>query len=107
MNTYVQNVYNVQLCFNSYIFTSVSSAALAAVVVGELDATVCAPWVTGIGKTLVDVSLTAFPYVTRRADAVVASDLIHTLPVVETLGLLGNRVGKWAAIVDVDLAVNT
>lgn len=87
--------------------TCVSGATLAAVVVGELDAAVCAPRVTWVGKTLVDVSLAALPYVSRRADAVVASDSIHTLPFVETLWLLGDRVSERVAVVDVDLAMNT
>lgn len=89
------------------LLTCVSRATLAAVVVGELDAAVRAPRVTGVGKTLIDISLTALPDVSRGADAVVASDSIHTLPFVETLGLFGDWVGERVAVVDVDLAVHT
>lgn len=87
--------------------TCVSGAAVAAVAVGELDAAVRPPRVTGVGETLVDVSLAALPYVPRRADAVVAPHSIHTLALVETLGLVGDRVGEWVAVVHVDLTVHT
>lgn len=66
-----------------------------------------APGVTGVGETLVDVSFAALPYVSCRAGAVVASDSIHTLPFVETLGLFGDWVGERVAVVNVDLTVNT
>lgn len=87
--------------------TCVSCATLAAVVVGELDAAVRAPRVTGVGQTLIDISLAALPHVPCGADAVVASDSIHTLAFIETLGLFGDRVGEGVAVVDVDLTVHT
>lgn len=65
------------------------------------------PRVTWVGETLVDVSLAALAYVSRRADAVVAPHAIHTLALVETLGLFGDRVGERVAVVDVDLTVHT
>lgn len=89
------------------LITCVSGATLAAVVVGELDAAVRAPRVTGVGEALVDVSLAALPYVSCRADAVVASDSIHALPFVETLGLFGDWVGERVAVIDVYLTVHT
>lgn len=88
------------------MFTCVSGATLAAVVVGELDAAVRAPRVTGVGQTLVDVSLAALPYVSRGADAVVASDPIHTPAFVEALWLSGDRVGERVAVVDINLTVH-
>lgn len=87
--------------------TCVSSATLAAVVVGQLDAAVSASGVTGVGQTLVDVSFTSFPDISRGAEAVVASNSIHTLPFVETLGLLGHKVNEWGAVVNVDFTVNS
>lgn len=87
--------------------TCVSGATLAAVVVGELDAAVRPPRITGVGQALVDVSLAALPHVSCRADAVIASDSIHTLALVETLWLLGDGVGGRVAVVDIDLAVHT
>lgn len=89
------------------LFTCVSSATLAAVVVGELDAAVRAPRVTWVGETLIDVSLAALPHISCRADAVVASDSIHALPFVETLGLFSDRVGERVAVVNVDFTVHT
>lgn len=87
-------------------FTCVSGATLAAVVVGELDAAVCASRVAGVGETLVDVPLAALPHVACGADAVVAAHAIHTLPFVEALGLFGDGIHERVAVVDVDLAVN-
>lgn len=89
------------------LFTCISSATFAAVVVGQLDAAVCALWVTGVGKTLVHISFTALPNISRGAYAVVASNSIHTLSFVEALGLFGYMVDKWVAVVNVDLTVNT
>lgn len=85
----------------------VSGATLAAVVVGQLDAAVCASWVTGVGQTLVDISFTALPDISRRAYAVVASNSIHTFSFVKALGLFGNKVDKWVAVVNVDLTMDT
>lgn len=87
--------------------TCVSSATLAAVVVGELDAAVRAPRVTWVGQALIDVSLAALPHISCRAGAVVASHSIHTRPFVETLGLFGDWVDERVAVVDVDLTVHT
>lgn len=89
------------------VFTCVSSATLAAVVIGQLDAAVGASRVTGVRQTLIDVSFTALPNVSRRADAVVPSDSVHTLSFVEALGLFGHKIDKWVAVIDVDLTVNT
>lgn len=66
-----------------------------------------APRVAGVGETLVDIALAALPHVSCGTGAVVASHSIHTLPLVETLGLIGDRVGEGVAVVDVDLAVHT
>lgn len=91
----------------SKLFTRVSGATLAAVVVGELDAAVRSTRVTGVRQTLVHISLTALPHVSWRADAVVASDSIHTLAFVEALWLFGDRVSEGVAVVHIDLTVNT
>lgn len=87
--------------------TCVSGATLAAVVVGELDAAVRAAGVAGVRQTFVDVSLTALPHIPRGTDAVVPPHSVHTLALVEALGLLGEGVGERAAVVKVDLAVLT
>lgn len=87
--------------------TCISSAALAAVVVGQLDAAMCTSWVTGIGQTLVDISFTALPNITRGAYAVVASNSIYTFSFVEALRLFGHKVDKWVAVINVDLTMNT
>lgn len=92
--------------FPPSFFTCVSGATLAAVVVGELDAAVRAPRVTGVGQTLVDVSFAALSYEPRGAGAVVAPHSVHTLAFVEALGLIGDRVGERVAVVDVNLTVN-
>lgn len=91
----------------SKLFTRVSGATLAAVVVGELDAAVGSTRVTGVWQTLVHVSLTALPNISRRADAVVASDSIHTLAFVEALWLFSDWVSEGSAVVHIDLTVNT
>lgn len=87
--------------------TCISGATLAAVVVGKLGAAVCASWVAGVGETLIHVPLTALPDVPRGADALIPSDLIHTLALVEALGLFGERVVERVAVVHVDLTVHT
>lgn len=89
------------------VSTCVSGTTLAAVVVGELDAVVCATRVAGIGQALVHVPLAALPHVTGKADAVVASHSVHTLAFVEALRLLGDGVGEQVAVVEVDLAVDS
>lgn len=89
------------------LFTCEPGATLAAVVVGELAAAVRALRVTGVGETLINVSLAALTHVSRRADAVVASNSIHALPIVETLGLIGDWVGERVAVIDVDLTMHT
>lgn len=90
----------------SWRLTCVSGATLAAVVVGELDAAVRASWVTGVGETFIHVSLAALPDVPRGADALIPSDLIHTLPLVEALWLFGERVEERVAVVHVDFTVH-
>lgn len=90
-----------------HLITCVSGAALAAVVVGELDAAVRAPRVTRVGQALVDVSLATLPDISRRTDAVVASHSIHALPLVKALGLVGDGVGEGVAVVNVDFTVHT
>lgn len=89
------------------VLACVSSATLAAIVVGELDAAVCASRVTGVGQALIDISFTALPHISRGAYAVIAPDSIHTFSFVETLGLFSYRVGKWVAVINVDLTMNT
>lgn len=88
------------------LLTCVPSAALAVVVVGELDAAVRAVRVAGVGEALVDVSLAALAHVAGGADAVVAPHAVHALAIVEALGLVGDGVGEGVAVVDVDLAVH-
>lgn len=63
--------------------------------------------VTWVGQTLIDVSLAALPYISGRADAVVASNPIHTLPFVEALWLFGDWVVERVAVITIDLAVHT
>lgn len=87
--------------------TCISSATLAAVVVGQLDAAVCAPWVTGVGQTLIDISFTALSNISRRANAVVATNSIHTFSFVEALRLFGHNIDKWVAVINVDFTMNT
>lgn len=89
------------------MFTCVSGVTLAVVVVGELDAAVGAPRVTGVGETFIDVPLAALAHVPRGADAVVASDSIHALSFVETFGLFSDWVGERVAVVNVDFTVHT
>lgn len=86
--------------------TCVSGAALAVVIVGELDAAVRAVRVTGVGEALVDVSLATLAHVASGADAVVAADAVHTLALVEALGFVGDGVGGGVAVVYVDFAVH-
>lgn len=92
---------------NPKVCTCVSGSALATEIVGELDATVGATWVTGVRQALVDVSFTALSHIARRALAVVAANTVHTASLVKALGLLGHRVSKRCAIIDVDFTVNT
>lgn len=91
----------------SWRLTCVSGATLAAVVVGQLDAAVRASWVTGVGETFIHISLTALPDIPRGADALIPSDLIHTLALVEALWLFGERVEERVAVIDVDFTVHT
>lgn len=86
------------------MLTCVSCATLAAVVVFELDAAVCA---TGVGQALVDVALTAFPNIPRGTDAVVAAHTVHTAALVKAFRLMGDGVSERCAVVNVDLAVHT
>lgn len=86
--------------------TCVSGATLAAVVVGELNAALRAPRVTGVGQTLVDIPLASLPHITSRADAGVASHSIHTPAVVEALRLFGDGVSGRVTVIDVDLTVD-
>lgn len=86
--------------------TCVSGAALALVVVGELDAAVRAVRVARVGEALVDITLTTLAHVAGGADAVVATDAVHALAMVEALGFVGDGVGGGVAVVDVDFAVH-
>lgn len=97
----------LQQVAGSWWLTCVSGATLAAVVVGKLDAAVRASWVTGVGETFIHVSLTAFPNIPCGTDALIPSDLIHTLPLVKALWLFGERVEERVAVIDVDFTVHT
>lgn len=92
---------------NLHDCTCVSSAALAAVIVGELDAAVGATWVTGVRQALIDISFTALSHIARWALAVVTANTVHTASLVKALGLLGHRVSKRCAVINVDFTVNT
>lgn len=87
--------------------TCEAGATLAAVAVAELVAAVRAARVAGVGQTLVDDALAALAHEAGRAGAVVAAHPVHTLAVVETLGLFGDGVGERVAVVHVDLTVHT
>lgn len=86
--------------------TCVARATFAAVAVGELYAVVRTPGVTGVRQALIDVSFTALANVARRTHALVASDAVDTFSVVEALGLMGGRVIKGVAIIQIDLTVD-
>jgi len=88
------------------ISTCVSSAAFTAVAVGELNAVVGPDGVTGVGQTLVDVAFAALTYVACRAHTLVTSNAVHTPPVIEALGLSGQRVAGGVAIIQIDLTVD-
>lgn len=90
----------------SWWLTCVSGATLAAVVVGKLDAAVGASWVAGVGETFIHISLTALTDIACGADALIPSDLIHTLPLVEALWLFGEWVEERVAVIDVDFTVH-
>lgn len=66
----------------------------------------CPAGVTWVGQALVDVPLTALPYVAGGTDTVVTSHPVHTLPLVEALGLVGDGVCEGVAVIYVDLTVN-
>lgn len=105
-----QNVVTFKIKANwssSLYCTCVSCATLAAVVVRELDAAVCATGVTRVGQAFIDITLTAFPHISGWADAVVPSHTVHTAALVKAFGLLGDGVGEGCAVVNVDLAVHT
>lgn len=89
------------------IRTCISSAAFAAVAVGELNAVVGPSGVAGVRQTLVDVTFAALSYVACRAHALVTSDAVYTLAVVEALGLVGQWVAGGGAVVQIDLTVDT
>lgn len=91
---------------NPHDHTCVSSATLAAVIVGKLDAAVGAAWIAGVGQALIDISFTALSHVARRALAVVTPNTVHTATLIKALGLLGHRVSKGCAVIKVDFAVN-
>lgn len=55
---------------------------VTSVVVIELDTILCAIWITGIGKTLIDISLTPMTNKTRRTDAFVATNLVFASPTI-------------------------
>lgn len=59
------------------------------VVIGELDTVQAALRAAGVGKALVDVSLTTFPSKARQAVTTVASNPIHTLTTIKAMGTPG------------------
>lgn len=87
--------------------TCVPSAAFTSVAVGELNAVVGPPGVTGVRQTLVDISLTAFAHVAGQAHTLVTSDAVHAFAIVEALGLVCERVREGGAIIQVNLTVDT
>lgn len=87
--------------------TCISGAAFAAIAVGELDAIVGASGVTGVRQTLVDVTFTSLAYVTCWAHALVTSNAVYTLSIVEALGLVGQWVTGRGAVIQIDLTVDT
>lgn len=88
------------------IGTCVSGTTFTTVAVGELDAVVGASGITGVRQTLVHVPFAALAYVTSGAHALVASDAVHALAVVEALGLVCNWVAGGVAVVQINLAVD-
>lgn len=94
-------------CCQMHISTCVSSSAFASVAVGELNAVVGSSGVTGVRQTLVDITFTALAHIAGRAHTLVTSDAIHTLAVVEALGLVGQWVGGGVAVIQVNLTVDT
>lgn len=69
--------------------TCVSSTALAAEVVVELDAVVGSVGVTRVRQTLVDVALAAFAHKTGRAHAAVTTYAVHATASVKASQLTG------------------
>lgn len=65
-----------------------------------------ASWVTGVGETFIHISFTALPDIACRTDALVPSDLIHTLPLVEALWLFGEWVEERVAVINVHFTVH-
>lgn len=66
-----------------------------------------APWVAGVRQALVDVSFTALSHIARWALAVVAANTVHAASLVKALWLLGPRVSKRCAVINVVFTVNT
>lgn len=62
--------------------------------------------VAGVGEALVDVSLATLTHVASGAEAVVATNAVHALALVEALWFVGDGVGGGVAVVDVDFAVH-
>lgn len=89
------------------INTRVSCAAFAAVAVGELHAVVGSSGIAGVRQTLVDIPLAALTHIARRTQALIATNAVHTLAIVEALGLVGQRVGGGGAVIQVDFTVDS
>lgn len=64
--------------------TSVPGVAFTAVVVDHLDTAVGAQRITGVGQTLIDISLTARTHITWLAVTFVSIYLFHTGAPMET-----------------------
>lgn len=94
------------MCRYVPIPTCVTRAAFTSVAVGELNAVVGPSGVTGVRQTFVDISLTTFAYVAGQAHALVTSDAVHALAIVETLGLVCHWVSEGGAIVQINLTVD-
>lgn len=84
-----------------------ASPALAVEIINTLHAVLGATWVTGVGETLIDITLTPLPDEAWRAGAAVATHLVHTGAIVEALGASGGRVKVGMAVINVDLTVYT
>lgn len=87
-------------------YTCISSATFATVAVGELHAVVGSSGVAGVRQTLVDIPLTSLAYVAWRTQALVATDAVHALAIVEALGFVGQWVGGGGAVVQVDFTMD-
>lgn len=69
-----------------------ASPALAVEVIDTLHAVLGATWVTGVGETLVDITLTSLPDEAWWAGAGIATHLVHAGAIIEAFGASGSRV---------------